>query len=441
MSASTNRNGHPSPDGARTNGARTNGAGGRFPKLRAVDIRPHQENGHAYFLLRDPLSLSENALLVPQGFGPVLALCDGSLPDEAAIAAAAAQRYGLSIARGQVQELLHALDAGLLLANERSDAAIAQVRQNFRQAPHRPPTLAGLSYPAEPVALAAHLDEFIHASGAAQRKGDDPSIRGVFSPHIDFPRGGHVYAHGWKQAEAAAQAAELVIVLGTDHYGNDPFTLTRQSYATPFGTLPTATEIVDELADELADALGHDAAFAGELRHRDEHSIELVALWLHHMRRGQPVAMLPVLVGSLHRYFNGSTPANPTNAPHIAAFLRTLQRHAQDRRTLVIASGDLAHVGSAFGGSPLTAKDRRRVQAADQALIAQLCRGNALGFLAEISAVGDQNNVCGTAPGYLTLALLQNLHGNVSGESLAYDSCPADPQDRSAVTIASVVFR
>lgn len=38
----------------------------RFPKLRAVDVRPQRQNGHVYYLLADPLELSDDSLLVPR---------------------------------------------------------------------------------------------------------------------------------------------------------------------------------------------------------------------------------------------------------------------------------------------------------------------------------------------------------------------------------------
>ena len=124
-----------------------------------------------------------------------------------------------------------------------------------------------------------------------------PAIgHGVISPHIDYPRGGLVYAAVWKQVAAMARAADLVVLLGTDHYSmGDRLTLTRQSYATPYGVLPTDTDIVNTLVE----AVGEEEAFAGEFRNRSEHSLELVATWLHHVRGGEPVAMMPILTGSL----------------------------------------------------------------------------------------------------------------------------------------------
>jgi hypothetical protein len=43
-----------------------------------------------------------------------------------------------------------------------------------------------------------------------------------------------------------------------------------------------------------------------------DRALELVATWLHHMREGQPVELVPILVGGLHHYiYNGANPARP----------------------------------------------------------------------------------------------------------------------------------
>ena len=61
------------------------------------------------------------------------------------------------------------------------------------------------------------------------------------SPHIDYERGWQTYAQLWRRCSGALDDVELAIILGTDHKGGPgALTLTRQSYASPLGTLPTA---------------------------------------------------------------------------------------------------------------------------------------------------------------------------------------------------------
>lgn len=163
----------------------------------------------------------------------------------------------------------------------------------------------------------------------------------MLSPHIDYARGGRVYAQVWQRAAAMVRAAEVIILIGTDHYSPEPVTLTRQQYATPFGVLPTDEAIVADLAA----ALGEDAAFAGELYHRVEHSLELVAVWLQYIRGDAPCPVIPILAGSFARYINGSDPATD---PRLEALITTLRRVVVSRRALVVISGDMSHVGPAF---------------------------------------------------------------------------------------------
>jgi len=411
-----------------------------LPKLRDVHVHPQRQNGHVYYLIQDPIGLAGGDLLVPQELGPILALCDGSQIDAACLARTLAQRYRVSVDTGTVVQVLAALDESCLLENERSADALARKIEHYRALPARPASHAGLAYPDQATELIRLLDSYGDASisprgvddwarrnGAAIRQ----QVAGVFSPHIDYSRGGAVYARTWRAAVEAAQAAELVILIGTDHYGNDLFTLTRQNYATPLGLLPTATDVVDDLAQ----AVGIEVAFAGELRHLREHSLELVAVWLQHARRGRPVALVPVLVGGLHRFF--SRPHGPAADRRIQRFVETVQRHSAARRMLVVASGDLSHVGPAFGGPPLNPTSRARLRAADDALAAHMLAGDAEGFYRTIRRTQDRNNVCGVTPGYLTLKILGE---RVRGERLAYDTCPADEADASVVTIGGFVF-
>jgi MEMO1 family protein len=393
-------------------------------------VRPLVHAGEHYILLRDPQQLSEHQLLVPQPLAAVLALFDGH-HDVASMAAAFQQHYGINLPEESIGELLQALDAAVMLDNERACGVHAAARAAFRGEPYRIPVLAGSSYPADEKSLWRLLQDYLENAGTIESITIDWSTPvGLLSPHIDYERGGEVYAQIWQRAAQAAREAELVILLGTDHYGSDLFSLTRQNYATPYGVLPTDTAIVDQLAA----VIGEEAAYAGELRHRGEHSLELVVVWLHHMRAGEPVALVPILAGSFHAFV--SDDMEPQDSETISNVLKTLGKAAEGKRVLIVASGDLAHVGPAFGGRPLTAAGRARLHTDDEELIAAMRAGNSAGFLSAIRRVQNGNNVCGVAPISLTMQLLNDK----PGEQCGYAICPADENETSVVTVTGVLF-
>lgn len=397
-----------------------------FPRLRLIDTKPIDYEGAKYLLLRDPLGLNEDTLLVPQPLIPLLAMCDGTR-NPAAIRGALAIRFGLFLSTQRIEDFLGTLDEALLLDNDRSRRARALAAVAFRQSNFRQPASAGASYPEDPGELAQYLQGYLDSANGKAEPADYP-MRGIVSPHIDYERGGPVYAQVWGQAAKSVRDADLAIIFGTDHYSEGyPISLTRQNYATPFGTLPTNTAIIDELAD----VLGSEEAFAGELHHRKEHSIELAAIWMHYIRDRKPIELVPILTGSLD---NGG---RKVERGRIDAFLDVLHGVLQRRRVLVVAAGDLAHVGPAFDTEPVDVANLANLKAADEELIANMCAGNAHGFMQAIQRVQDRNNVCGVSPIYLTMRLLHPL----KGENQGYAVCPADTANTSVVTICGMTLQ
>jgi MEMO1 family protein len=395
------------------------------PKLRLIDAQTIEYEGANYILLRDPLALTEKNILVPQPLAPALALLDGTRTPPT-VRAALAIRYGFFLTQKRVDDLIQALDDALLLENSRSADARATARLAFRQEPFRPPSNAGISYPEDPLELSGLLQGYIDGLNGSIHPAD--GVRGIISPHIDYERGGPIYAQTWAPAADAVRSADLAIIFGTDHYSEGfPISLTRQNYATPFGVLPTDTSIVDQLAG----IVGVEEAYAGELHHRREHSIELAAVWMHHIRGGQAIPTVPILTGSL-----GPTGSHLSLNFDLEEFLDVLRQSMEGRRAIVIAAGDLAHVGPAFGTDPVDPGTLVTLKSADDELIAAMCAGNAEAFYSAIDRVQDANNVCGVSPIYLTLRLLAPLHGQSHG----YAVCPADVKNTSVVTICGVTL-
>jgi AmmeMemoRadiSam system protein B len=402
------------------------------PQLRAISPEWTQHEGRRMLLLRDHLRLTENGILVPPHVVQVLALFDGQR-DRARIRQAYQQQTGNAISASDLDHLIGQLDDLLLLVSPRSAAAYQAALAAYRAAPFRPPALAGRVYPAEPKALAAQLAGWV--AEAVQRLAEPTAtrqVKGVVSPHIDYGRGAEVYADVWLPAVTAVQEADLIIVFGTDHHGSaGSVTPTYQRYATPLGVLPNDTAVIAALVD----ALGEEAAFAEELHHRDEHSIELAAVWLRYLLAGRTTPVVPILTGSFHPFTQGED-----DAAHFAPFskaIAALQDVTRGQRVLVVAAADLAHVGPAFGDSvPLDDLAKQRIASADQTLLDALCTGDPATFLRPLQNDRDARRICGLPPVYLTLRYLAGARGRVTG----YRQCPADVTFSSLVSVAGVLL-
>lgn len=405
------------------------------PKLRELEAHPIQHQGQQFVLLRDPLQLSDAQIAIPRPLAPLLALMDGSR-DEAALEAALQVRAGVRLASGLLSKLLLDLDSAFLLDNERFAGAKGEALRAYRQTPFRPLTVDGLSSGQTPEATRTWLQSFVDAlpPGSCSAEADplQQPIVGLVSPHIDYHRGGAVYAQVWRAAAQAVRKAELVILFGTDHRGSaGTLTLTRQSYATPWGVLPTDHESIEALIG----ALGERSALGAELHHAREHSIELAAVWLHFVR-GKPVPVVPILCGHFGSFVSGEADLD-THEP-FAKTIDILRDVMASRRTLVVAAADLAHMGPAFGASHgLDFVGRAKLRSADEQLLTAVYAGDEVAFFEQLQAEGDRRNVCGLPPIYLTLRLL----GKTTGEPAGYAICPADPQGMSVVTIAGVILR
>jgi AmmeMemoRadiSam system protein B len=389
-----------------------------------------QQGAQQGVLLRDPLRLSGQSIFLPLSLAPLLELCDGTR-DEAGLRAALAVRAGIQLGPTTLERMLEQLDQALLLDNERFAEAYANALQDFRTATCRSPILAGESYPAEPEMLENALNTYIenveHHEVVPQGQ-----IRGLVSPHIDFERGGAVYAQVWRKAAQAVREAEIAILFGTDHIsGEAKLTFTHQRYSTPWGVLPTANTIVDLVAREL----GPEVVFRDELHHRSEHSIELAVNWLHHLLGDKHCELVPVLCGSFEQFLEEEAEADEDG--EISATLDILREATTSQKTIVIAAGDLAHVGPAFGDPyPIDIVQRARIKTADEELMASICEGDEEAFFQQVKRERDRRRICGLPPIYMALRFLGETEGVVTG----YAQCPADQQNRSFVSICGILL-
>ena len=399
------------------------------PKLRSIKTEPVTERGQEGILVSDPLGISTKTILVPGSLTLLLTLMDGTR-DIGTLGAGYQLRTGRYLDKSILEHFISDLDEALYLTNERFDNAYKATLEDYRSAPSRAPILAGKCYPPNKEELENYLAQYFDQveDNEQQYKGD---IKGLISPHIDFPRGGLTYARVWSKARAAIKQADLIIILGTDHNTDDGrITLTHQNYETPWGMLPTDQDAVNQLANNIGQG-----AFDCELNHRIEHSIEAAIIWLHYLTRDKPCRVLPIICGSFTSFIERNE--EPKRTPHIASAIDILRSITGTRKTIVVAAADLAHEGPAFGDYlSIDLAEKARMARKDRELIDIIIRGNADDFFTEINNEKDRRHVCGAPPIYIALSSLSGI----KGESVSYEQCPASEDGTSFVSICGVLF-
>jgi MEMO1 family protein len=406
------------------------------PKIRPVEALPVEQQGQTFILLRDPTGIAPEPILIGTGAYFLVAQMDGT-NERLDLQAAFARRFGEIIPSEQIQQLIEALDRAYFLDSVRYAERVRAVAEEFARNPQRPAALAGLAYEKDPIQLRQEIAAFFKRPGAPGEIptpcSDDRGLSGLISPHIDPRRGGAAYAHAYAQL-LTRERPELVIILGTSHYGVGPelFAATRKAYATPLGVVRTEHRFVERLAARYKDG----DLFKHELLHRNEHSIEFQALFLAWALGTVGYEVVPVLVGSFHEMvLSGETPAYDQRVRGFIEALRS-ELEADSRRALIIAGVDFAHVGRKFGDSfSVDEKVAQWVKYEDLTLIENIKRGDPDGFFADVAKDRDARKICGLSPMYTQLELLRDHPARLLMHDVAME-----PQTESAVSFASLAI-
>jgi AmmeMemoRadiSam system protein B len=406
-----------------------------YPKLRNVEIFPVQMEGKQLICFRDPQRIAEDTIFLPRQASFFISLFDGnhSIRD---IQVAYMRQFGDLIYGEQIEEIANSLDTHYFLESDRFKEYQERLINEFIEASVRTPVLTGDGYESDPERLRVQVESFYTLEGGPgegpQARTSPKGLKGFVAPHIDFMRGGPCY--GWACKEVAENSNEdIFILLGTVHMPSRKyFVLTRKSFETPFGILPTDQTIVDKLEGKI----GRDF-FTDEFLHRNEHSLELQALYLHSLFADKrDIRIVPILCGSFHEIIAQNS--LPQEIEELNVFIETLRTiiEEDDRRTCLVAGADLAHVGPQFGHSfRVTPGVMDEIKAKDLAMLDYVVSGDEEGFFEYIMREKDQRNICGLPPIYTFLRLLHNVEGRL----LNYSQW-RDPDGNGAVTFASLAF-
>jgi AmmeMemoRadiSam system protein B len=432
----------------------TPGGGGTdgvpLPRLRSgVEVAAvGPEHGDDLICLYDRQDPTSGQVVMTRAGLFLASLLDGART-AAGVRAAFALRAGSTLSPADLVAFVDQLDRANLLESPRFQARQQQIVDAFRRGATRPAVHAGGAYPGEPAALRSYLDTAYlmpGGPGAAPGPVKHPSRRALIAPHIDLHRGRHSYAWGYR-ALAESEPAELYVLLGTCHMPmRRPFAATALPYDTPFGPVTDDLEFLERLQRRAPFDIYED-----ELSHRREHALEFQAVYLRHLgHTGEagPAGVVSILCVPPGTVPDGGTPRDdPATEQFIQALAETV---AEDgRRVCFIAGADFAHVGPQFGDpTPVDRRFADRVRTGDLAMLEYVAAGDPDGFYRQVvqespgpgmagesMAVGGPRRICGLAPMYALLRLVEGSTGDV----LHYDQW-IDQGGAGSVTFGCVLF-
>jgi MEMO1 family protein len=400
-----------------------------------LEAFPIERDGERLVALRDPAAFTDQVVVFPLPLLDLVSLFDGE-HSVSEIKAVIQERYGQAPTTEQISGLVERLDEAGFLDSARFAERRRAIEEAFRLSPLRPAVHAGGAYAGEAPTLAAQIDQFFtHPEGPGvpglhEAAGGAGALRGLIAPHIDFHRGGPVYAWAYR-ALLERSDADLFVIFGTCHAGMpDPFAATLKPYATPLGAVPVDRDFYEGLGRRYGGDLLH-----SEAAHRSEHSIEFQVVMLRHLLGARrQFSILPVLASYLHEavWTRGDPERDPRVPRFIDGLLETMA--ASSRKVCLIAGVDLAHVGPRFGDPDLnTEQSLRAVAAADLAMLEAVTAGDPFGFFTSVAHDGDKRRICGLSPIYTLLRALPGTGGGL----LRYSQWP-DPQ--GAVSFCAAAF-
>jgi len=300
--------------------------------------------------------------------------------------------------------------------------------------PVRPPRCIGC-YEGQPRALRQQLQrQFLGRKGPGLPKPTKPDgrLRAALIPHIDYPRGGQTYAWAFKEIFERSDAS-LFVIIGTSHFSNHRFTLTRKDFETPLGIAKTDQEYIDRLVRHYGSGLFDDELMA----HFPEHSIELEVVFLQYLYEGiRPIRIVPLVVGSFFDCVQSGE--EPLRQNDIAAMIEALRRAQAETPEPIcyIISGDLAHIGPKFGDTnPVDEAWLNRSHAQDQAIVRHAENVDTASYFRTIAEEGDARRICGLPPTYTLLEAVRPR----SGKLLHYDQY-LHPKGHESVSFASIAY-
>jgi MEMO1 family protein len=430
-------------------------------------------------MLRDTQGVAPTHAVLPVELVPIVARFTGASTC-AEIAAEASKELGERVPVDLVVRLATELEEGLFVDGPPYRRERARIEREFADASVRAASHAGGAYHGDAQKLAEYIDKECFgrtsrangsngsngsqsangsksangANGAKSANGANGAngaksangilhtangfpgggagrLLGLVAPHIDPWRGARCYGEAYGVlAQALPADADTFVLFGTSHAPmREPFSLCRKAFDTPLGRMEADTESIDAIAA----ACDFDP-YADQFNHKREHSLEFQAVFLRHLLGDRPARIIPVLAGLGAEQSSGQS---PRHSSAVDRFLGAVRKVVDEKRAVVIAGADLAHVGPRFGDPrAFDEGERRALDETDRESLDHAVRGDAEGFWSHVSGDLDTRRVCGLAPIY---ALLRTIAPGSEGHLRHYEQ-NVDPDEGSIVSHAALGF-
>ncbi|MBX3187458.1 MAG: AmmeMemoRadiSam system protein B [Labilithrix sp.] len=402
------------------------------PRLRPVEtiVVPDRRRGRV-LMLRDSQGVATKHAALPMDLVPIVARFTGAHTC-VEIAAQLSAEAGEAVPVELVVRLASELEEGLFLEGTVYKAARAKVEHDFAGADVRPASHAGGAYHDDAAQLTAYIQNecFGKTSGEGHPK-EGERLAALIAPHIDPWRGARCYGEAYGVlARALPEDADTFVLFGTSHAPmREPFALCRKAFDTPLG----AIEADKDAIDTIASACTFDP-YADQFNHKREHSLEFQAVFLRHLLGARKAKIIPILTGLGDQQSSGKS---PSHSKAVERFFDAVRGVVRDKRAIIVAGADLAHVGPRFGDPrPFDEGERRRLDATDRESLDRAERGDAEAFWEHVARDLDTRRVCGLAPIY---SLLRTVSDDVRGRVGHYEQT-VDPEEGSIVSHAAVGF-
>ncbi|MDE0889814.1 MAG: AmmeMemoRadiSam system protein B [Phycisphaerales bacterium] len=420
------------------------------PHARPVQPMPVQKEGKQFVALRDPSMLIQQTMVVQPQALQVIQLFEGELSSaeiaDRIVGAETPERASVvAEAQKQIEMLAGQMDQFGLLWGPTFEGYEKQMAEKLHEAGTFPiqasGTLVQLAHQAQGAGSKPPEDvEELKIWGRKLAVGmletwleaaEDPEFEapviGLVVPHLDYVRGGEVYASGYR-AWVNAKKPDRIVILGTNHFGmGDGAVMTRLDFETPLGRVPADKAVIKGMEKRLGERI-----FKDELDLLPEHSAELHLPFIQHLFGDVPVVvglvpdpLIPMIAEDGKR----------VSSEEFTSALREVLAEVGGL-TYFVSSADLSHVGPQFG-EPKPVDDARRmeVERHDREHLAKYLENDPKGFLEAMEWCKNQTRWCSIG----NMSVIASIASAENVELIDYRQA-SDERGAHLVSVASIAF-